>query len=45
VKSLEIVPAICTDKTNRKLTNLDAPLSKIKLETYNYIAIEGWSRK
>ena len=41
-KSISELIANCNDKTNCiKLFKLNAPLSKIKLEQFNYIAIEG----
>ena len=41
-KTISELIATCNDKTNCiKLFKLNAPLSKIKLEQFNYIAIEG----
>ncbi len=41
-KSVSELISICTDKSNcLKLLKLESPLSKIKLEQFNYIAIEG----
>ena len=41
-KSISELISICTDKSNCvKLLKLESPLSKIKLEQFNYIAIEG----
>ena len=41
-KSISELISICTDKSNCvKLLKLESPLSKIKLEQFNYIVIEG----